>query len=77
MVAGTEGSGEGEIGDSGIVAGHAYSLITAKELELSDGSSVKLLKLRNPWADGHEWTGDWCDDDVNWTHHLREDMDIS
>ena len=67
MVAGTEGNGEGEIGDTGLVAGHAYSLISVKTVELEDGSIVRLLKLRNPWGDGFEWKGAWHDDDENWT----------
>jgi hypothetical protein len=32
MVSGTAGSGEAEIGHSGIAAGHAYSLIQAREI---------------------------------------------
>ena len=31
MVCGTEGAGESEIEDSGIAAGHAYSLLSAHE----------------------------------------------
>jgi hypothetical protein len=33
MVCGTEGSGESEIENSGICAGHAYSLLKALEVE--------------------------------------------
>jgi hypothetical protein len=32
MVCGTEGSGESEIEGSGIAAGHAYSLLQAREV---------------------------------------------
>ena len=40
---------------SGLIPGHAYTLISAHEV-----NGVRLLKLRNPWGD-HEWTGDWSD----------------
>ena len=26
-----------------------------------DGSTVSLLRLRNPWGDGTEWNGPWSD----------------
>jgi hypothetical protein len=32
MVAGTSGTGEGPIGNTGLVYGHAYSLLKAKEI---------------------------------------------
>jgi hypothetical protein len=32
MVCGTEGTGEAEVGNSGIAAGHAYSLLQAREV---------------------------------------------
>jgi len=71
MVCGTEGQGESEIENSGIAAGHAYSLLAAHEF-MHRGTQVRLVKLRNPWG-SHEWNGAWSDsDDVNWTPELRK-----
>ena len=50
----------------GLIAGHAYSVITV--LELSNG--VRLLGLRNPWG-SVEWLGDYGDDSDVWTEELR------
>jgi len=46
---------------AGLVPGHAYSLIEAKE-----GCGVKLVRLRNPWG-RFEWKGAYCDNDTRWT----------
>ncbi len=51
---------------SGIIAGHAYSILDIKEY-----NSVRLLKLRNPWGEG-EWKGDWSDISPLWTSKLRK-----
>lgn len=68
MIASSQGAGE-SVTDSGIVQGHAYSLISIHEFTHSD-RSVRLLKLRNPWGRG-EWTGDWSDKSNLWTPELR------
>ena len=44
----------------GMVTGHAYSLISAHEL-----NGERLIKLRNPWGK-KEWMGPWGDDDPVW-----------
>ena len=70
MVCGTEGSGESEIEGSGIAAGHAYSLLQAREVR-SKNKTYKLVQLRNPWG-SFEWKGAWSDDDnQHWTPELR------
>lgn len=48
-------------GGSGIVAGHAYSVLGA--YTLSNGE--RIFKLRNPWAYG-EWTLAYSDTDPYW-----------
>jgi len=48
---------------SGIVPGHAYSIISAAEHH-----GVKLVKLRNPWGT-FEWKGKWADGADDWRHH--------
>lgn len=55
----TEGGGPNE--DSGIVPGHAYSVVAIKE---HDG--VRLMNVRNPWGQ-FEWGGAWSDNSSEWT----------
>lgn len=58
----------------GLVSDHAYSVISAYEVE-SEGGQIKLLKLRNPW--GHkEWMGDWSDKSTKWTPQLKEQLKV-
>jgi len=52
MIAGTYGQGEA-VDSQGIVAGHAYSLISQHDV-MDNGRPVSLFKLRNPWGRG-EW----------------------
>eukprot|EP00929_Paragymnodinium_shiwhaense_P077372 TRINITY_DN39830_c0_g1_i1.p1 TRINITY_DN39830_c0_g1~~TRINITY_DN39830_c0_g1_i1.p1 ORF type:complete len:368 (-),score=62.72 TRINITY_DN39830_c0_g1_i1:254-1357(-) len=51
---------------SGVVQGHAYSLITVKQNVA--GSGYDLLCLRNPWG-CDEWTGEWSDHSHMWDDH--------
>ena len=50
------------LGGPGLVSGHAYSLLAAKELS----NGVRLVKLRNPWG-RFEWKGAWSDNSELWT----------
>jgi hypothetical protein len=63
---GTVGGGEEEIEGSGIVSGHAYSLISVHE---AHEDVPRLLRLRNPWGKT-EWNGDYSDDSPLWTEEL-------
>lgn len=47
--------------DDGLVERHAYSLLSAKEID-----GIKLIELRNPWGNDKEWNGDWCDNSPLW-----------
>mmetsp|Transcript_33587 Transcript_33587/g.38165 ORF Transcript_33587/g.38165 Transcript_33587/m.38165 type:complete len:826 (+) Transcript_33587:44-2521(+) len=59
---------EPERAHGGLVPGHAYTVLLAKE---SQGH--KLLNIRNPW--GHfEWNGDWSDKSPLWTPKMIEDL---
>lgn len=51
---------------TGLVAGHAYTLVSAKESSKGD----RLVKLRNPWG-SMEWTGDWSDTSPLWTEEMQ------
>jgi len=54
---------------SGILPGHAYTLIDAAQL--SDGT--ELLFIRNPWGN-FEWSGDWGDNSPLWTDANKAEM---
>ena len=71
MIAATYGQGEGVDGN-GIVAGHAYSLISCHEVK-DEGKPVTLVRLRNPWGRG-EWKGDWSDKSSKWTPQLKQQL---
>lgn len=52
--------------EGGLVPGHAYSVIAAKEAK-----THRLLQLRNPWGK-FEWNGDWSDNSNLWTDEMKE-----
>jgi calpain-15 len=54
--------------DTGLVAGHAYSLL--RTARTPDGQC--LVQLRNPWG-AFEWQGDWSDSSPLWTEELKVD----
>jgi Calpain family cysteine protease len=65
-------AGEQMLEKEGLVAGHAYSIISAMEVRerirgvpKPDGKSFKLLRLRNPWG-SYEWKGKWSDKSKLW-----------
>lgn len=60
------GKRPGKENTTGLVAGHAYTLIAVKMTSKGD----KLMKLRNPWGN-MEWTGDWSDKSPLWTQQMQ------
>lgn len=57
---------------SGLVAGHAYSLLAVKNAS----SGHRLVQLRNPW--GHmEWNGDWSDESSLWDQYPNVRRELS
>jgi hypothetical protein len=60
----------------GLVAGHAYSVISSMELSETitgglpkpNGKTFKLMKIRNPWG-SYEWKGNWSDKSKLWKKH--------
>lgn len=69
MMAASHGQGENR-NEEGVISGHAYSLISIHEVK-SEGQTVRLLRLRNPWGSG-EWQGDWSDKSQLWTPTLKK-----
>ena len=59
--------------NNGLISGHEYSLIAAKQVVGSDGRTHRIVQLRNPWGHG-EWNGLWSDGSPIWTASLREEL---
>ena len=60
--------GDSAVSPQGIVQGHAYSVLEAREVE-----GHKLIKLRNPHGrGGQEWTGDFSDESEFMTKRLMD-----
>jgi len=55
---------------TGIVRGHAYTLVGAHQYE-----NIRLLKLRNPWG-SFEWTGEYSDKSDKWNDELKRIMNF-
>ncbi|EPY37252.1 calpain family cysteine protease-like protein [Strigomonas culicis] len=51
---------------AGLATGHAYSVLDVKHFPVHD---LCLLKIRNPWGNGVEWTGDWSDNSRHWKRY--------
>ena len=49
---------------TGVVLGHAYTLIKVVTLHFN-GQKHRLVQLRNPWGEG-EFKGKWSDYDPTW-----------
>lgn len=65
-------AGEQMLEREGLVAGHAYSIISAVELServrgvpKPNGKNFRLVHLRNPWG-SYEWKGAWSDKSNMW-----------
>eukprot|EP00403_Amphidinium_massartii_P035285 CAMPEP_0178439830 /NCGR_PEP_ID=MMETSP0689_2-20121128/36398_1 /TAXON_ID=160604 /ORGANISM="Amphidinium massartii, Strain CS-259" /LENGTH=706 /DNA_ID=CAMNT_0020062451 /DNA_START=141 /DNA_END=2261 /DNA_ORIENTATION=- len=56
----------GDAGMSGMVKGHAYSVLDTAEVTTRIGTTAQLVKLRNPWGQT-EWAGLYSDGSCAWT----------
>jgi hypothetical protein len=68
---GAKAAGSGKCGEdmlpSGLVGGHAYSV-----LKIVEAQGHQLIQCRNPWGSG-EWTGEWSDQDkAKWTPQMKK-----
>lgn len=63
--------------ETGLIAQHAYSILECRRPGMKSmdkvydkgKTGVKLVKLRNPWGDEHEWKGAWSDGSKEWTEN--------
>ncbi|GAB4835104.1 Calpain-type cysteine protease dek1 [Ancistrocladus abbreviatus] len=67
--AGSPSGSDVHISSSGIVQGHAYSILQVREV---DGN--KLVQIRNPWANEVEWNGPWSDASPEWTDRMKHKL---
>ncbi|KAG1342741.1 Calpain-type cysteine protease ADL1 [Cocos nucifera] len=67
--AGSPSGSDVHISSSGIVQGHAYSILQVREV---DGH--KLVQIRNPWANEVEWNGPWSDLSPEWTDRMKHKL---
>jgi hypothetical protein len=66
MIASSQPGSDANTSTSGIVQGHAYTLLGAVELN-THGNTVRLVKLRNPWGKS-ESKSQWNDNDSRWNN---------
>ena len=50
-------------------------MIGATLLQLDNGKTERLIKIRNPWGK-KEWTGDWSDYSDKWTESTKAKVDF-
>ncbi len=65
MVCSSNPGSDKDKSSSGVVQGHAYTLLNVDILNVK-GKKIKLVQLRNPWGKG-EFKGAWSDYDKNWS----------
>ncbi len=65
VIAASSGAGSDKEDIDGVVQGHAYSIISAKEVD-----SFQMINLRNPWGT-FEWKGDWSDNSPLWKQYPK------
>jgi hypothetical protein len=63
---GTKAGSDTETTD-GIVDGHAYTVLTC--IKNVAGTSLRLVRVRNPWGQGEFESGQWDDDGPGWDQY--------
>ena len=73
MCASSNPGADTKMSETGIVQGHAYTLLKAVNLKFQ-GDKVRLLQLRNPWG-RKQSRGDWSDSDPRWKKVSQKQKD--
>ncbi len=73
MVCASNVGSDSDKSKTGIVLGHAFTLLNATYLNYK-GKKIKLLQLRNPWGQG-EFQRDWSDKDKKWMQIPKDEKD--
>lgn len=61
MVGSTQPGSDTDKSTSGVVQGHAYTILNATNINV-DGQLHRVVQCRNPWGKG-EFHGKWSDED--------------
>jgi len=67
------GGGEVPLGNTGLLGGHAYSILDFTKVTLSNGRREYLIKVRNPWGGEFEWKNKFSDGSPIWRLVSEED----
>lgn len=67
--AGSPSGSDVHVSSSGIVQGHAYSV-----LQVRDVDGHRLVQIRNPWANEVEWNGPWSDSSPEWSDRMKHKL---
>lgn len=54
----------------GLILGHTYSITSATLIDIATRNrtgKIPLVRLRNPWGGGMEWTGSFSDESIQWS----------
>jgi Calpain family cysteine protease len=62
-----------DLQNAGLVPMHVYSILGVCTVQAS-GKQQRLIKLRNPWGDAMEWTGNWSARSPMWTSAVRKQI---
>ena len=68
---GSGGAGGEVLQDSGLYAGHEYSLLKLELVRNKSNKVIQMVHLRNPWGYG-EFNGDWSDSSSLWNTIPKE-----
>ncbi|MGL5061407.1 MAG: C2 family cysteine protease [Microcoleus sp.] len=62
-------SGGFAVKPSGVVYGHAFSIVDAVEATNPDGSIAQIVRIENPWGGGSDYVSEYSEDAPFWTMH--------
>lgn len=65
-----------EKNDTGIVSGHAYTILDVRNVIDSQGKSQRIVQIRNPWGK-FEWNGAFSDNSPLWTDQLKRQLNVT
>ncbi|KAF2098264.1 cysteine proteinase, partial [Rhizodiscina lignyota] len=62
--------------EEGFVRGHAYTVLSAREVKdpIDESKTLRLLKVRNPWG-RQEWNGAWSDGSKEWNAKMIQELE--
>lgn len=58
------------------IPNHAYAIIGVYDFNLANGTSVKLVKIYNPWRKDKYLNNHWADESLIWTDEIKEKVSL-